>query len=167
MLTSKFYEKSSTYKQALQKMEINSEMVISHLQGEFTLPDDQSKKLVFIAGGIGVTPFRSMIKYLVDKNEKRNIVLLFSNKTAADIFFKELFDEGRNIGLRTVYVNTERDGFIDEKLIQKEVPDYKDRLFYVSGPEPMVEAFCKMLRSMGIDKVNLKRDFFPGYTETR
>lgn len=167
MLVSKFYEMPSTYKQALHKMEPGQNIVISQLQGEFTLPDDKNKKLVFIAGGIGITPFRSMVKYLIDKDEKRDMVLLYSNKTQADIVFKDILDEGKKVGLRTVYVNTDKDGFIDEKLIRKEVPDFASRMFYVSGPEPMVEAFGKMLRGMGLDKTNIKRDFFPGYTEER
>ena len=53
----------------------------SQLAGDFILPEDKNKKLVFIAGGIGVTPFRSMIKYLIDKNEKRDIIIFYSNRT--------------------------------------------------------------------------------------
>ncbi len=164
MLTSKFYEKPSTFKQALQKLEPGQEIVISGLGGDFTMPDDTSKKLVFIAGGIGVTPFRSMIKFMVDKKEKRDIIMLYSNKTAGDIVFKDLFDKANDFGLGTVYVNTDVNGYIDAAVIRKQVPDFAERIFYVSGPEPMVEAFVNMLKGMGV--AGIKRDYFPGYTET-
>ncbi len=164
MLASKFYEKPSTFKQALQKLEVGQEIVISGLRGDFSLPDDKSKKLVFIAGGIGVTPFRSMVKYLVDKKEKRDILMLYSNKTATDIVFKDLFDKANDFGLGTVYANTDVDGYIDEAVIRKQVPDFAQRIFYVSGPEPMVEAFVNMLKGLGV--AGIKRDYFPGYTET-
>jgi len=171
-LTSKFYEKPSTFKQALRVLEIGDEIIGSRLGGEFSLPENKDQKLVFIAGGIGVTPFRSMIKYLSDQGEVRDIVLLYSNKLKKDIVYKELFDRVK--GVRPVYVLTDekpagwkgRLGFIDEKMIKEEVPDFKERLFYVSGPEPMVEAFEKMLAGMGLPKAQIKRDYFPGYTDT-
>ena len=55
-------------------------------------------------------------------------------------------------------------GYITPELIKKEVPDWHERIFYVSGPEPMVEAFEKMLQQMGVKEI--KTDFFPNYTET-
>ncbi len=164
MLTSKFYEKPSTFKQALQKLKPGDEIGAAHLSGEFTLPEDTGKKLVFIAGGIGVTPFRSMVKYMIDKGEKRDIVLLFSNKTEQDQVFKDIFDKVKDLGVRTVYVNTDKDGYIDEKMIKKEVPDWQERLFYVSGPQPMVLAMEEMLEDMGIQKSHIRVDYFPGYT---
>lgn len=166
MLTSKFYDKPSTFKQALQKLEPGDEIGAGNLSGEFTLPKDSGEKLCFIAGGIGITPFRSMIKWMVDSKEKRNIVLLFSNKTEEDIVFKDIFDKAKELRVRTVYINTDKMGYIDEAMIKKEVQDWKERIFYVSGPEPMVEAFEKMLKGMGVGRESLKRDYFPGYTET-
>lgn len=163
MLTTKFSDQSSSFKTALQKLEQGGEIIVSNLEGEFTLPKDLSKKLVFLAGGIGITPFRSMIKYLIDTGEKRNIVLLFSNKTSEDIVFKEILIEGEKKGLRTVYVNTDEMGYLDEDFIKKEISDWKERLFFVSGPEPMVEAFRKMLFRMGLPKNQIKTDYFPGY----
>jgi glycine betaine catabolism B len=166
LLASKFYEKPSTFKQALAKLEPGDEIVVSDLQGEFTMPDDTNQKLVLIAGGIGVTPFRSMAKWMIDQGESRDVVLLHSNKTKEDIVFRDIFERAEKLGFKTIYVNTDTDGYIDENVISEKVPDYKDRKFYVSGPEPMVEAFEKMLYKMGIAKKNVKRDYFEGYSET-
>lgn len=165
MLASKFYPRPSTFKAALKSMDKGSQIIASDLAGEFILPHDKSIKLAFIAGGIGITPFRSQIKYMLDKNENRDIVFLYSNKTAQDVVFKDLFDHAKKNGVRSVYVNNDQMGYINEKIIKKEVPDWKDRLFYISGPEPMVEAFEKMLAQMGLERKKIRRDYFPGYTE--
>lgn len=160
----KFYPNSSTFKKALVSSNPDSQIVASQLSGEFTLLKDLNKKLCFIAGGIGITPFRSMIKYLIDQNEKRDIILLYSNKTAKEIVYKNIFDEAfKKLEINTIYVNTDEVGYIDETMIKKEVPDFKDRIFYISGPHSMVDAFENTLKKMGLSGNQIKVDFFPGY----
>ena len=145
-------------------MKEGDKIMASQLAGEFVMPEDQNKKLVFIAGGIGVTPFRSMIKYLLDKGEKRSITFLYSNKTAADIVYKDIFDKaGTDLGIKTVYVNTDEKGMIDAKMIMEEVPDYKERVFYISGPHGMVISFENTLKNLGVKRGNIVTDFFPGF----
>jgi len=134
---------------------------VSHLAGGFVLPRNKEKKLVFIAGGIGITPFRSMIEHLLNTKEKRNIILLYSNKTDADIAYKPLLDRAQiELGIRTVYVTGKQ---IDNALITKEIPDYRERNFYISGPHSMVESFKRALRAMGVSWLKIKSDFFPGF----
>jgi hypothetical protein len=81
----KFYPEPSSFKNKLLALQIGDEIVAGQRSGDFVLPKNHQKELVFIAGGIGITPFRSMIKYLIDTNEKRNITLLYSNKKVTDI----------------------------------------------------------------------------------
>ena len=158
---------SSSFKKALHSMKVGDEIIVSEPKGEFVLTTDPDRKIALIAGGIGITPFRAIVKWLVDGKISRDIILLYSNKSPEDIAFKELFDEGvKSAGLRVVYKNTDATGFIDEKFIKSEVPDHQDRLFFISGPEPMVEAMTKILQGMNISKSNIKQDFFPGYSET-
>jgi ferredoxin-NADP reductase len=126
------------------------------------LPEDKDIPLVFISGGIGVTPFRSIVWQMMKNGERRDVVHLYANRTEEDVAFKKLFEKAENVGVKTVFINTEKDGHIDEKMIRKYVPNYKERIFYVSGPKPMVEAFEKMLKEMGIKKIKI--DDFPGYT---
>lgn len=173
----KFYPESSSFKKALISLDSTQQIVASQLSGDFTLPKDQKRKLVFIAGGIGITPFRSMVKYLLDINQTRDILLLFSNKSAKDIVYQDIFTKAQRIGLRTVYLLTDqaqvpvgwqgrvgyRVGYIDAKVIQGEAPDYKDRVFYISGPHSMVDVFEKTLKDMGINGKQIKVDYFPGY----
>jgi ferredoxin-NADP reductase len=154
-------------------MSLGQKIVAAQLSGDFTLPKNPKEKLVFIAGGIGVTPFRSMIKYLVDKNEKRDVVMFYSNRTAADIAYKDVFDEAQSrLGIKTIYTLTDKNtpstwtgkiGYVDANMVVREVPDYLSRTFYLSGPHSMVTAFEQTLKDLGVSHSQIKIDFFPGF----
>lgn len=157
----KFYNPSSSFKRSLAAMKVGETISAAHLAGGFVLPNDKEKKLVFIAGGIGVTPFRSMIHALLDTGERRPITVLYANKTPADIAYKDIFDRAQaELGIKTVYATGV---FIDAAMIAREVPDYKERMFYISGPRSMVDAFKKTLTGMGVSRFKIKTDFFPGF----
>ncbi|MDP3740905.1 MAG: RnfABCDGE type electron transport complex subunit D [bacterium] len=158
-------EKGSSFKKALLALEPGDEIVASRLEGRFVLPADASRKLAFIAGGIGITPFRAMAKHLLANKLYRDVILLYSNKTANDVAFAEIFDKAAEFGLKTIYVNTDSDGFIDAAKIKKEIVDWQERDFYISGPEPMVQAFEKILAEMSLPRTQIKRDYFPGYSD--
>lgn len=169
----KFYEQPSSFKKGLASLGEGDEIVASQLAGDFVMPKDKAKKLVFIAGGIGVTPFRSMVQYLLDLNEKRNITLLYSNRAASEVAYKDVFDRASvELGIKTVYAVTDpdpalpawcRQGVVTAHMIAEEIPDYAERKFYISGPHAMVTAFRKTLREMGVKRRNIKTDFFPGF----
>ena len=170
----KFYPAPSSYKQSLAVMKKDDIIVASQLSGDFTMPKDKTKKLVFIAGGIGVTPFRSMVKYLIDKKEQRDIVFFYSNRNVEEIAYKDIFDQASNeLGIKTVYTLTDKKnipdswngalGYVDTNMLQAEVPDYKERMYYISGPNSMVDRFKKTLTEMGVKSQNIKTDFFPGF----
>jgi len=157
----KFYNPASSFKRALAAMPVGGTLSASHLSGGFVLPKNKEKKLVFIAGGIGVTPFRSMVQYLLDTKERRNIVMLYSNRGTEDIAYKNLFDRAQaELGIKTVY---QTGTLIDAATIVREVPDYRERTFYISGPRGMVDAFKKTLTGMGVSRFKIKTDFFPGF----
>lgn len=168
----KFYEQSSSFKLALGQIPTGGTIIASQLAGNFTLPHDTTQKLVFIAGGIGVTPFRSMVKYMIDMKEKRDVVMLYSNRTMQDIAYKDIFDIAEEtLDIRTVYAVTDdvpselppsfRKGFITADMIRAEIPDFAERQFYISGPHSMVAMFEKTLKQMGVK--HIKIDFFPGF----
>lgn len=170
----KFYPNGSSYKKAMAAYQPNQQIIADQLRGDFTLPEDTNKKLVFLAGGIGITPFRSMLKYLIDTGEKRSIVMLYSNKRASEIMYKDVFDNAEStLGIRTIYTLTDttqidanwkgRAGRVDAAMIEQEIPDYGQRTFYLSGPHAMVAGFEATLKSMGIPVGQIKKDFFPGY----
>ena len=170
----KFNSKSSSFKKHLATLGPDDKILVGQLAGNFTLPRDPTLKLAFIAGGIGITPFRSMIKYISDKGEKRDVVLVYSNKTKEEIAYIDILDEAyEKFGLKTVATLTDMDhipadwhgyvGFITPEMIIKEIPDYMDRIFYISGPNSMVEACSNTLKNMGVERKNIKKDFFPGF----
>jgi ferredoxin-NADP reductase/Na+-translocating ferredoxin:NAD+ oxidoreductase RnfD subunit len=160
----KFYEPSSSFKKKLLSLQPGDTIMAGQLAGDFTLPKDPAQKLAFIAGGIGITPFRSMIKDLIDRRERRDIALFYSNRTSAEIAYRDVFDEaGRVFGMKAIYTVTDGGGRLTADIIKKEIPDYKDRIFYVSGPHTMTNAFEKTLQEMGVARAHIKTDFFPGF----
>lgn len=173
-LVTKFAERSSSFKNKLQEIPEGYTVTASNLDGDFVLPRDEQQPLVFIAGGVGVVPFRSMIKYLVDKEMKRPITLFYSNNREEEIAFKDLLTQAEQaFGLKTIYTLTDKEhlpaqwagktGYVDAEMITSETPDYKSALYYISGPDPMVRAMEKTLHSIGIARRQIKTDYFPGY----
>lgn len=174
LLTTRLAERGSTFKKALRSLSQQDAVVAADVAGDFVLPQDQQQKLAWLAGGIGVTPFRSMAKYLLDAQQARDVVLLYAAREEKDVAFRDLFEEARaRFGLRTVYLLSEagqlppgsewRLGRITEEMIRAEIPDYAERLFYLSGPEAMVRSIAKLLLGMGVPRRRIKRDYFPGY----
>ena len=169
----KFYANGSSFKEAMWSMDGGTPIAAGQLGGDFTLPKDPTRKLVFIAGGIGITPFRSMLKYLVDTNDKRPVTLLYSERDPADLAYHDVLREARQqLGAKIIYSITGKDvqpftnmrrGKITPQMIANEVPDYEQCLFYISGSHNMVSAIENGLYSMGVQHHNIKTDFFPGY----
>jgi len=167
----RYYNNGSSFKETLHTSE-NALMSFGQVGGDFTLPSDASARLAFIAGGIGVTPFRSMVKYLSDTNDQRSAILLYGERSASDVAYKEIFEEARaKIGLTTKYIlsaslqaqDNEILGNISRELIEREIPDYASRIFYISGPQSMVQGVGRELRAMGVPRRNIKADYFFGY----
>ncbi len=169
----RFYEEGSSFKHALYRMDNRTNMVAAQIAGDFTLPRDPNQKLVFIAGGIGITPFRSMLKYLLDTQQRRDIVVFYANKTANEIVYTDVLSAAqKRLGIKTFCTLTDttaipRDwtgwvGRIDEQMILRSIPDYLDRTFYLSGPPEMVNAYERVLKNMGVANAQIKKDFFPG-----
>ncbi len=169
----KFYRASSTFKKAMLSMEKGHEITAAQLSGEFVLPRDPRQKCVFIAGGIGVTPFRSMIKYLLDIRQKRPIAIFYANKTIDEIVYKDVFDRAQQeLGIKTIYSITDTRnlpaawtgeiGRISPQLIKATIPQYKNCIFYISGSRDMVDSFKGILKGLGISNSQIKSDYFSG-----
>ena len=175
MLAVKFNNPSSSYKKELLTLETGKEIIAAQLAGDFVLPKDLSKPFAFIAGGVGVAPFRSMVQYIIDKNLKVDIVIFYSNREVEDILFADIFTKAAQNGVRMVYTLTDMEkiptnwqgekGHIDEIMIKKQLSDFKSRTYYISGPQLMVSRFEKTLTDLGVSKRKIKTDFFPGYIE--
>jgi ferredoxin-NADP reductase len=169
----KFYQQPSSFKRALAQMEPRAEIMAAQLAGDFVLPDNPAQPCIFIAGGIGITPFRSMLKYLIDMRQPRPIVLFYGANTIEDIVYQDVLAQAeRDLGIHTIYaVRSPRGlppgwrghvGDISAQLIAQVVPDYRRYQFYISGPPAMVDAFTAMLLGLEVRRGQIKTDFFAG-----
>lgn len=168
-LTTKFNPEGSSFKKALQQLQPGDEIQMSDPMGDFVLPKLVQTPLVFVAGGIGITPFHSILSWLADTGEKRPIKLLYAVNNEDEIVFMDTFERA---GVHpTIVVSDpspawggERGRLSADMILGLEQPS-DDTLVYVSGPEPMVEALERDLKAAGLKKHQLVLDFFPNYTK--
>jgi len=171
LLGMKYYEPASMFKATFEQLQPGDVVYGSQVAGNFTLQGNERKKLAFIAGGIGITPFRSMIKFITDNNLGTDIVLLYVVSDPAEFAYVDELQTARNVGVRVVPVVARDDysapGILSEQLtrelIARTVPDYGERLFYVSGPNAMVDATKRFLAELHIPRAHIKTDHFSGY----
>jgi glycine betaine catabolism B len=158
----KFYEPSSTFKKALRAMRPGDIIYAGQVSGNFTLPGDPKRTLAFIAGGIGITPFRSMLQYLIDTKQQRDIILLYLVADPTEIAFRDVLDRAVAQGARVVPLHMPGKP-LEASHIKKHVPDFTDRTFYLSGPNAMVESTRQLLRHMRVPANRIVTDYFSGY----
>ena len=140
--------------------------------GTFTFQGEYPK-IVLLAGGVGITPFRSMCRYCTDKQVSSSIILLYGNRTENEIAFKTEFEEMQreNLNLRVVFILNEANsqwkgltGFITADLIKNLVPDYRERIYYACGPPGMVKAMETTVASLGLPPSHLRLEVLAGHT---
>jgi len=163
---------NSEYSQALDKLKIGDWAKLKMPLGKFTF-EGEYPKIAFISGGIGITPIRSICKFLTDKKLLTDIILLYGNRTEEDIAFRNDFSEMQklNKNLRVIYtLDTApkkwegRTGHINDEMIRGEIKDFNDRVFYICGPPKMVEGLGSILKdklSVTADKIKIEN--FSGY----
>jgi ferredoxin-NADP reductase len=168
-ITTKFAgETSSSFKKTLFSLEPGTEVQLAEAMGDFVLPKLTQTPLIFVAGGIGLTPFHSIFEWLAATGETRDIKFLYAVNSEDDIIFQDTFDKA---GVHaTIIVSNPSEawgglrGRLDAQTILGLEKPSDDALVYLSGPEPMIEALEADLQKHGIAKRQLVGDFFPGYT---
>ena len=158
-ITTKFSTPQSSFKQALLALTTSESIEISDPMGDFVLPKDSTIPLIFVAGGIGITPMRSMVKFLYDTSEKRQITILYAAKTANQLAFLPLFSKYDLKLITQIAVPLTASGIIDHTK-----PGPHSRL-YISGPEPVVEDIVKQFKTTTVTENQIITDYFPGYSE--
>jgi ferredoxin-NADP reductase len=153
------FEPSSSFKAALLRLKPGDKVRVAHPAGSFTLPDDTSQPLVFVAGGIGITPFRSIVQDMVDRGVRRDITLVYVANEEQDFIYKDTFQKAKKLGVTTHYVA----GRLQPQEFRKLVPGLLKSIVYVSGPDAMVSAYQTNLRKLGVPKACIKTDHFSGY----
>lgn len=168
-ITTKRTEKSgSTFKSTLFKLKEGTEVDMASPMGDFVLPKLVQTPLIFVAGGIGITPFHSMFRYMTYTGEERPIQFIYGVRSEDEIIFQKDMDDA---GIHATIVVSEpspawggeRGRITAEMIIGLKQPN-DDTLIYLSGPEPMLEALEEDLKKHGIKGDQIVTDFFPGYT---
>lgn len=160
----------SSYKRALMQLAEGGEIIVSQLAGDFLLPADTAVKLGFIAGGIGVTPFSSHLSWMKDTDHYYNTRLYYcANKVDELAWFDEFTAYEKVLPLVTIPVIANESvqppfehGYLTSEMLARRTPDYAERVWYISGPPGMVNAYKKLLRESGVPRRQIKTDFFPG-----
>ncbi len=162
----------SMFKQYLHNKKVQDTIEFIGPLGHFVLDEGDLPALI-LAGGIGITPFRSMILYAADKKLSKPIVLIHSNRNQSDILFLEEFKEAekRNPNFKLIETLTQetdpnwtgQKGRITPEFLNTHVPDFKDRELYVCGSVPMVHGVLEMLHSLGLPDEQINREQFSGY----
>jgi glycine betaine catabolism B len=151
-------EQGSSFKKALAALHEGDRIRVANISGQFTLPN-KNQKLLFIAGGIGITPFRSMVAQLSAKQLDCDIVLLYFARTRQEHVFSDVLTEAKSIGVQTYYLVDP----LDDDALKQLVPDIDERLAYISGPPGMVDSFRIRLRKLGVKRSAIRTDHFSGY----
>lgn len=157
--TTRIIDKRSSFKNALNDLPLGGSIEATGPKGDFIV-DDPDQYIIMIAGGIGITPYRSILLQSLKDKELFSGVLLYQNKDQ-DFVFREVLENYAKSD-----PNFHLEFLIDKitpDLILEEVPSGTKPYFYISGPEPMVEHYEKMLLDMGFDEEQIKRDYFPNY----
>jgi len=160
-LTTRFDgERRSSFKQALLKLKPGSQVTAGEPRGSFTLEPTASRHIL-IGGGIGVTPYRSMLVQLDHDDQPLNVDLLYANRDENFVF------DGEFAGLAKKHPEFKIRKFVgDQRITGGDLKEYlKDdaTIFYISGPRPMVENYQHLLNDLGVNEPHLKSDYFPGY----
>lgn len=157
-------QQRSTFKEALHNLKSGDTVEAEAPEGDFTV-DDPNRDLIFIAGGIGITPYYAMLAEADANSQKLRVHLLYANRTNKIVFRDEFKTfQAHNPDLRIDYI-IQPDRLDDERLRQA-LKEATNPLIYISGPEPMVDAIAEQLATLGVSKDGIKLDHFPGYQPT-
>lgn len=166
--------RDTAFKRVLGKMEIGTKVQIAGPFGSFTLHQKSDRTAIMLVGGIGITPFYSMIKDATRRKLPRRIYLFYSNRRSEDAaFLSELkgFEKmNQNFSFIPTLTNLSstqdwggEKGYINKEMIEKHVSDKNNAVYYSAGPQSMVTAMRKILGSMGVSDDDIKTEEFPGY----
>ena len=167
--------RDSAFKRVLSKASPGLDLKIEGPGGDFTLHRKTEKPAVFLAGGIGITPFLSMIRHTAHENTGQQLYLFYSNRHPDDAAFLDLLTETArqhpNLHLTATMTEMENShsewngetGHIDKQMLTRHLPSLAGPTFYVAGPPKMVTALRNMLIAASVEEDDIRAEEFPGY----
>lgn len=166
--------RDTAFKRYLKTMPFGTEITMDAPYGSFTLQNNTKIPAVFLCGGIGITPVRSIILQATHDKTAHKIFLFYANKTLADAAFLDDFTEASksnpNFAFIASITNAEGStewqgerGFFTQEMLQKYIGDLALPIYYISGPAAMVTSIRKTLNDAGVDDDNIRTEEFSGY----
>ena len=167
--------RDSAFKRCLRDMKPGTRIKLDGPMGSFNLHKNASKPAVFLAGGIGITPFQSMAREAARQKDPHQIYLFYSNRRPEDAaFFAELDalrQQNPNFHFIGTMVEMEKSkqswsgerGFIHAAMLKRHLPELAGPIYYAAGPPTMVAAMKEMLVKAGVDEDDVRSEDFPGY----
>jgi ferredoxin-NADP reductase len=164
--------RDTAFKRSLGELPVGAEVEVEPPKGSFGLPDDVSRALVFVAGGIGITVFWSMLRYIAEEGLSHRVTLIYSNRDRESTAFLDELQglERENPNLRLVLTMTQDEGWdgetrrIDAAFLKDHLgADLDEYTFLVAGPPAMVEGVQKALEEAGVEEENVVAERYSGY----
>jgi ferredoxin-NADP reductase len=164
--------RDSAFKRSLAELPVGTEVEVEPPKGTFVLPDDTSRPLVFVAGGIGITPFRSMLRYIEDERLAHRVTLIYSSRSRASAAFLDELEaiERANPNVRLIVTMTEDEAWpgerrrIDADFLRDQLDGgLNEASFMVAGPPGFAKAVSAELEQAGVDPALIATDSFSGY----
>jgi ferredoxin-NADP reductase len=162
----------SGFKETLRNAPLGYGLTVGVPAGRFIMPEGETRRHVFIAAGIGVTPYRSILRHAVDTKNPIMALMLYFNHSSADIVFRreleEVAQEMPTFSLVHVLSEPEpgwreEQGKLNEALLRKYIPDLNQPFYWISGPPSVVEAYKVLLYNLGVTDKSVRVDSFIGY----
>jgi ferredoxin-NADP reductase len=163
--------RDTAFKRSLAELEIGDEVEVEAPKGDFVLPEDTEQQYVFVAGGIGITVFRCMLRYIADKGLPYKVTLVYSNRDRESTAFLDELQELESAvpGLRLVLTMTDDPEWegetrrIDETMLRDHLGELEPFTYLVAGPPGMVEGVAATLQAAGVAEERLVPARFSGY----
>jgi ferredoxin-NADP reductase len=163
--------RDSAFKKTLAELELGDEVEVEPPKGDWALPEDTSPSYAFVAGGIGITPYHSMLRYIADTGAPYRVTLVYSNRDRESApFLDELHEYERTLpNFRLVLTMTDDSGWegekrhIDADLLRDHLGELGPYTFLVTGPPPMVESVAEKLTAAGVSEEQVLPERFSGY----
>lgn len=165
--------RDTAFKRSMKLIDLGTELELEAPWGELTLHDDARIPAVFLTGGIGITPVRSIVLQATHDRSAHPIFAFYSNRTPNDAAFLDELTAAQesNPNFTLIATMTEAEntpwkgetGYINEAMLKKHLPDLKRPIYYLTGPPEMVAAMQKLLKNAGVEETSIRAEEFSGY----
>jgi ferredoxin-NADP reductase len=171
--------RDTAFKRVLRSIALPAEVKIAGPYGKFILHDDSAQPAVFLAGGIGITPFFSISVQAARDQLPHQLYLFYSNRRPEDAAFHDVLLDlaGQNPNFHFVPTMTEVEkskmdwkgerGFINREMLEKHLPSLQGPIYYIAGPPAMVASMRQMLTEGGVHQDHIRTEEFSGYGKSR